>query len=204
MGPSGLRFEHLKVCLESWDLSDLLSEMVQRVVGVRGPPRVVGQALAAARLIALAKENGDVRPIAVGVSEVFLCSLYYLQERASMAATLTSFCTIWSISGGWNRLSTRSKLVWSCMSIKCDLFNDFNSSFGASIFCETSQHLPSSLPFTTLLYGQPSPLIYCASDSMIVLTSQEGLHQGDPLGPFYLRVAINVQRRCDSITCKCN
>ena len=64
-GPSGMRFEHLKSCLDSRDLCDLLCGVVQSVVS-GNPPIEIGQALAASRLIGLAKENGDVRPIAVG------------------------------------------------------------------------------------------------------------------------------------------
>ena len=61
-----------------------------------------------------------------------------------------------------------------------------------AIFRETCQHLPSILPFTKLLYGQPSPLIYRGINSTAVLSSREGVHQGDPLGPFYFCVAINA------------
>ena len=47
------------------------------------------------------------------------------------------------------------------------------------------------MPFTEFLYGQPSSLIYKGDSSVTVLRSQEGVHQGDPLGPFYFCVAIN-------------
>ena len=63
--PSGMRFEHLKPCLDSRDLCDLLCAVVQSVVS-GNPSSEIGQALAASHLIGLAKENGDVRPIAVG------------------------------------------------------------------------------------------------------------------------------------------
>ena len=80
-GTSGMRFEHLKPCLDSRDLRDLLCEVVQSVVS--GNPTIeVGQ-------IGLAKENGDVRPIAVGECLRRLCArCISLQEKASMAAIL--------------------------------------------------------------------------------------------------------------------
>ena len=87
-GPSGMRFEHLKPCLDSRDLCDLLCGVVQSVVP-GNPPIEIGQALAASRLIGLAKENGDVRPIAVGECLRRLCArCISLQEKASMAAIL--------------------------------------------------------------------------------------------------------------------
>ena len=53
------------------------------------PPIEVGQPLAAARLIRLAKENGDVRSITVGECLRRLCArCISLQEKASMAAIL--------------------------------------------------------------------------------------------------------------------
>ena len=54
------------------------------------PPPRVGQALAAARLIALAKENGDVRPIVVGKSlRRLLARSICVQERGIMAEVLS-------------------------------------------------------------------------------------------------------------------
>ncbi len=72
---------------------------------------------------------------------------------------------------------------------KCDLSNAFNSVSRESFFDQARQELPSIMPFTELLCGQPSPLIY--KGRAIVISSQEGVHQGDPLGPFYFCIAIN-------------
>ena len=74
-GPSGMRFEHLKPCLDSHDLFNLLCGVVQCVVS-GNPPIEIGQALATSHLIGLAKENGDVRPIVMGECLRRLCSLY--------------------------------------------------------------------------------------------------------------------------------
>ncbi len=74
---------------------------------------------------------------------------------------------------------------------KCDLSNAFNSVSRESFFDQARQELPSIMPFTELLYGQPSPLIYKGRSSTTVISSQEGVHQGDPLGPFYFCIAIN-------------
>ena len=47
------------------------------------------------------------------------------------------------------------------------------------------------MPFTKVLYGQTSPLIYRGNNFTAVLSCRE-VHQGDPLGPFYFCVAINA------------
>ena len=164
------------------------------------PPIEVSQALAAARLIGLAKENGDVRPIAVGECLRGLCACCIsLQEKASIAAILAPVQYGVATSGGGGGLEQvvhqiqvglESHDNW-CL-FKCDISNAFNSISRAAIFRETCQHLPCILPFTKLLYGQPSPLIYRGNNSSTVLSSQQGVHQGDPLGPFYFCVAINA------------
>ena len=195
-GPSGLRFEHLRPCLEVRDLTDLLCAVVQLLVS-GSPPPAVGRAMAAARLIALAKGNGDVRPIAVGECLRRLCARSVcLQEKASMAAFLSPVQYGVATPGGLEQVvhqlqaGLEAHEDWGLF--KCDLSNAFNSVARATIFEEVSEHFPSLLPFTTFLYGQPSPLIYRNGDSSAVLSSQEGVHQGDPLGPFYFCIAINA------------
>ena len=100
-GPSGMQFEHLKPFLDSRDLCDLLCEVVQNVMSGNSPIEI-SQALAAARLIGLAKENGDVRPIAVGECLRRLCArCISLQEKASMAAILAPVQYGGSPDPGW-------------------------------------------------------------------------------------------------------
>ena len=75
---------------------------------------------------------------------------------------------------------------------KCDLRNAFNTVSRQVFFHETLQYLPSIMPFTQFLYGQPSPLVYRGRENTAVIMSCEGVHQGDPLGPFYFCIAINA------------
>ena len=194
-GPSGLRFEHLKACMEVRDLSDCLLAVAQRVV-TGGPGPSIGRALAAARLIALPKGDHDVRAIAVG--EVFrrlVARSICLQEKATMADILSPMQYGVAVPGGLDQIVHQIQAGleahddWGLF--KCDLQNAFNSVSREAFFRETSCHLPSIMPFTRLLYGQPSPLIYKGSDTSSEILSCEGVHQGDPLGPFYFCVAIH-------------
>ena len=58
---------------------------------------------------------------------------------------------------------------------KCDIA--FNSISRAAIFPETCQHPPRILPFTKLLYGQCSPLIYRGNNSTTVLLLEEYIRE---------------------------
>ena len=145
----------------------------------------------------ISQKNGDVRPIAVGECLRRLCArCISLQENASMAAILAPVQYGVATSAGLEQVvhqiqaGLESHENW-CL-FKCDIANAFNSISRAAIFRVTCQHLPSILPFTKVLYGQPSPLIYRGNNSIAVLFSREGVHQGDPLGPFYFCVAINA------------
>ena len=195
-GPSGLRFEHLKVCSEVRDLCDCFCGIVQKVAaGGLGP--VVGRALASARLIALAKGGGDVRPIAVGeVLRRLVARSICIQERATMADIFSPVQYGVATPGGLDQVVHQIQAGLEAHSdwgvFKCDLRNAFNFVSRQAFFNETLQFLPSIMPFTWLLYGQPSPLIYRGSQSTTVLMSSEGVHQGDPLGPFYFCIAINA------------
>ena len=55
------------------------------------------------------------------------------------------------------------------------------------------------------LYGEPSSLIYVTSKGVQVLSSSEGVHQGDPLGPALFSATIHpvlceVLTRHDEVT----
>ena len=180
--------------------------MVQQVVSGN-------RALAASQLIALAKGNGDVRPIAVDESLRRLCARSVcLREKSSMTDFLSPVQYGVATQGGLEQVvhqvqaGLEAHNNW-CL-FKCDLSNAFNSVARTTIFEELSCNFPSLLPFTTLLYGQSSPLIYRTDDSSTVLSSREGVHQGDPLGPFYFCLAINsclqlLQSSHDDLVCAC-
>ena len=182
-------------CTCSRDLADWLCRVVQKVAA-GGPPLVVGRALAAARLIALQKGNGDVCPIAIGDAlRCLVARSICVQEKASMADAFSPVQYGVAVPGGLEQVvhqvqaGLEAHVEWALF--KCDISNAFNSVSRSSFFQQTSRHLPSIMPFTEFLYSQPSPLIYKGSRSVTVLTSREGVHQGDPRGPFYFCIAIN-------------
>ena len=195
-GPSGLRFEHLKICAEVHDLEECLFNIAQRIAS--GSPELpIGQALAAARLIALPKGENSVRPIAIGeVLRRLVARTICLQEKSLMAEILSPTQYGVAVSGGldliFHQIQAGLEAHGDWGLFKCDLKNAFNSVAREAFFQEVSNNIPSILPFTKLLYGQPSPLIYKGSDGSTntEIRSCQGVHQGDPLGPFYFCLAI--------------
>ena len=78
------------------------------------PPIEIGQALAVSHLIGLAKENGDVRPIAVRECLRHLCGrCISFQAKASMAAILTPVQYGVATSAGLEQVVHRTRLAWS-------------------------------------------------------------------------------------------
>ena len=176
------------------DLEDCLLTIAQRLAA-GGPSPSIGQALAAARLIALPKGENSVRPIAVGeVLRRLVARTICLQERAAMAEVFYPLQYGVAVSGGLDQIfhqiqaGLESHDDWGLL--KCDLQNAFNCVSRESFFREVSTHLPSILPFTSLLYGQKSPLVYKGNDTITQIWSCQGVHQGDPLGPVYFCLAI--------------
>ena len=67
-GNSGWRYEHIQAIFEDDKSADLLYRMCNYIALGKVPSKII-PLLSGSRLIALAKGNGDVRPIAIG--EVF-------------------------------------------------------------------------------------------------------------------------------------
>ena len=162
-GPSGLRYEHLKACLSSQELTNLLCSAIQGVAA-GSPPPVVGEALAAARLIALEKSNGDVRPIAVGDSLRRLTArAICIQEKDSMCELFDPIQYGVATPGGLDlvvhqvQVGLEAHPDWGLW--KGDLKNAFNSVSRQRFIQETAHSLPAIVPFTLLLYSRPSLLV---------------------------------------------
>ena len=70
---------------------------------------------------------------------------------------------------------------------------------------QIAHHFADIYPHVKQLYGEPSSLIYVTSKSVQILSSSEGVHQGDPLGPALFSATIHpvlceVSTRHDEVT----
>ena len=71
--------------------------------------------------------------------------------------------------------------------IKLDVINAFNSVRRNAVLEAVALHIPELLAFTASAYCAPSLLQF--GDEQIL--SEEGVQQGDPLGPLFFSLALN-------------
>ena len=85
--------------------------------------------------------------------------------------------------------------------LKSDIKNDFNSISRQHLLQQVCNHFPDVYPRAFNIYGHVSSLVYTKGHSTVILQSQEGVHQGDPLGPslfpllynhYFLRFRSNI------------
>ena len=71
--------------------------------------------------------------------------------------------------------------------MKVDMKNGFNLVSRQSLLDQCAQHFPLLFPWTVWCYGQ-HPFLW---HPMGTLTSEAGVQQGDPLGPFYFSLILH-------------
>ena len=193
-GPSGWRYEHFRVLLDNPLTADLLYSSCSSVAeGIL--PESICRLVSAARLIALPKANGDVRPIAIGET------LRRLTARAICNQKRRQFANFFyplqhgvSTSGGTELIIHHIQLLleknpeW--ILLKTDVKNAFNSIGRSHLLNQVAEHHPDIYPHVAQMYSSSSPLVFHQDNSSSVILSEEGIHQGDPLGPVLFSIGI--------------
>jgi len=148
-------------------------------------PAVVRLVFCGASLCVLSKKDGGIRSIAVG------CTLRRLVATAACSVVRDRVteqrlrCNSVLELNKILRLRLMPPAVTSTISvlesIKIDFTNAFNAVSREEIFSSFEEYTPELLPFINICYGQPSFLLYGES----VILSEQGLQQGDQLGPMF-------------------
>ena len=196
-GPSGLRPQHLLDALTASSKPAVLEQLAAAtsLLASGQVPVFLAPYLAGARVFAVQKKDGGLRPIAVG--EV----LRRLTGKCLSAVTQQQAKTlIWPLQVGVGAANGAEAAVhtvrnWqqrnACnkdkVTVKVDLANAFNSVSREAVLAEVRQHLPQLERWTQWSYGSHSNLHFGDHN----LSSQTGVQQGDPLGPLLFALAIH-------------
>eukprot|EP00731_Ephydatia_muelleri_P034760 Em0075g13a len=196
-GPTGLRIQHLLDVAEvpvPTSICSLLRGVINLLASGQAPA-AISQYMVGGSLVALRKGTQDIRPIAVGESlrrltSKCLCSL--IKEDASaffqpfqFGVALPQGCE--KVIHGLRRCLDYHWHDSEFVCLKVDMKNAFNLVSRQSLFDQCTLHFPLLLPWTTWCYGQ-HPFLW---HSMGTLTSEAGVQQGDPLGPFYFALVLH-------------
>ncbi len=194
-GPDGLRPQHLKdLLLGAPDDSPLLvaiTDLTNFLLEGKTPPTVRGT-LFGATLLAISKKSGGVRPIAVGyvwrrLAAKVACSYVKDASAALLAPRQLGF----GVPGGAEAAVHAARRYLMHMErgkvlIKTDFRNAFNTVRRDAILEAINKHYPELLPFVTSTIGASTDLQFGG----LLLKSDEGAQQGDPLGPLHFCIVF--------------
>ena len=189
-GPDGLRPQHLKdLVMGAADDSPLLVAIVDLVnLLLEGKtPLPVRGALFGATLLAIAKKQGGIRPIAVGyVWRRLAAKVACNHAKIACSSLLAPRQLGFGVSGGAEAAVRAARRFLDNMQqdqlfLKIDFRNAFNTLRRDAILEAIEKHFPELLPYATSTISSSSHLQF----GEFILLSEEGAQQGDPLGPLY-------------------
>ena len=180
-GPSGLRADHLLLAFRG-GYADSLMRVLQSIMNGRAP-----RWLADARLLAIPKKDGGIRPIAVGEVLRRLASAALIRGSKSQLPPLGRQFIL-RRDGCLSVVSlVRASLMGdrSLCALTVDLRIAFNSVKRSAVLSAASGTMISA--YAQWAYGKPSNLRF----GQYVISSSSGVQQGDPAGPVLFSMALD-------------
>src|SRR6478609_5181690 len=148
-------------------------------------PGRVRPIISGASLLALTKRCGSVRPIAVGyvwrrLASKVACQAVTPQSVALLAPRQVGFGVASGCEGAIHAARRYTENMQDGqLLLTLDFKNAFNSIRRDSMLEAVALHLPSLYRFVESAYGEISKLRF----EDFTISSEEGVQQGDPLGP---------------------
>jgi hypothetical protein len=195
-GPDGLRPQHLKDLVAEREGSEALLEAITDLINAMLAGRVptsVRPVLFGAALTAILKKGGGVRPIAVGYTWRRLAGKVAGRRVADRAAALLAPRQLgFAVPGGAEAAvhaarRYSSQLPQGHVFMKVDFTNAFNSIRRDVVLEATADLLPELLPYVSSTYSASSNLSF----GTYLVPSDEGVQQGDPLGPLLFCLTVH-------------
>ena len=200
-GPSGLSFQHLQDMLR-WSDGPLAADTLEHLAWLGNcmfaTPQLLSDAFwalhTAARLSAV---GAKARPIACGDTLRRLFSGAWCRKHRESIVKLLSAQGQYGVGvvGGAERVACLVETIAQAdgVLLSLDARNAFNSISRAAVIRETAAHLPQLYPYVSRVYGsgRTARLLYAVPNTAqpAVVLSQQGVQQGDPLGPLLFALA---------------
>ncbi|XP_048479848.1 uncharacterized protein LOC125489131 [Plutella xylostella] len=195
-GLDGLSPQHLKDLLASTgqagetllsNLTALINLMLAGKVNTLIAPLMYG-----ARLCALNKKDGGIRPIAVGstlrrIASKVCCRQILPKLSTYLQPLQLGFGSKGGCEAAVHALRTYIEHDGGEVVLKVDIKNAFNSIDRGTFLTEIKELTPEIYPYLWQCYSSPSNLIYNSN----LIHSEVGCQQGDPLGPAIFSLAIH-------------
>ncbi|XP_065318858.1 uncharacterized protein LOC135926853 [Gordionus sp. m RMFG-2023] len=169
-----------------------------------GPvPESIRPLLFGAKLIALEKPNKDIRPIAIGtVFRRLVAKLIASKIKDNAALILAPHQLGIGIQGGCEIATHATRIHLQTnpsdeILVKIDFSNAFNSIRRSHFLPQIYHSFPTFSQFFHSCYSKPSHLQF----NNYLLSSSEGIQQGDPLGSIIFCIGINEMVKNISTNC---
>jgi hypothetical protein len=206
-GCSGFRLEHLQAIVSAGGRDTLYSLCNHILAG--GVPAAVRPYFAGAKLFALEKPQGGIRPIACGeVLRRVVATLVCRQLRTQCAEFFASgpqgaqqvpAQLGVGVQGGGEvvvhglQVAMEANPTWALCTV--DWKNAFNACSRARMLQEVSVHFPALYPFVEACYAVDPVMVYGIQGDrgmeLHTIMSSDGTQQGDPLGPLLFALLLH-------------
>ncbi|TIB07091.1 hypothetical protein E3P90_04146, partial [Wallemia ichthyophaga] len=192
-GVSGWTYDLTMLAFQVPTFTAFFNLLMKQVIQNNAPGKTM---LCASKLIPLSKPDNGVRPIAVG-------ELFY---RLIMKTIMSTYFNIGCLLP--NQLGVGSKggvepIIYAAQRetdresgsqfshlISLDFSNAFNTLKRSSLCNSVFRHLQPVFRSVKWAYNQPAPLVLNDGDQIVNIPSNQGVRQGDPLGPLLFSLGV--------------